>query len=95
VSHPPAVCAKAQSLGRLLQRLEAGERLISVRAELGLDVKADEVPHLRAEYEAGGQTWEALLDGRYGHPRTAHSALREWDVPAQARRPDADGGAVG
>ena len=78
MSHPPAVCEKAQSLEQLLQRLEAGERLISVRAELGLDVKAEDVPHLRAKYEASGQTWESLLDGRYGHPQTAHSALREW-----------------
>lgn len=78
MSHPPAVCEKAQHLERLLQRLEAGERLNSVRAELGLDVKAAEVPHLRAKYETEGRTWEALLDGRYGHPQTAHSALREW-----------------
>jgi len=78
VSHPPAVREKAQSLEQLLQRVEAGERLISVRAELGLDVTAAEVPHLRARYEASGQTWESLLDGRYGHPQTAHSALREW-----------------
>ena len=78
MSHPPAVCEKAQSLEQLLQRLEAGERLISVRAELGLDVKAADVQHLRAKYEASGQTWESLLDGRYGHPQTAHSALREW-----------------
>ena len=56
MSHPPAVCEKAQSLEQLLQRLEAGERLISVRAELGLDVKAADVPHLRAKYEASGQT---------------------------------------
>jgi transposase len=78
VSHPLAVCEKAQSLEQLLQRLESGERLISVRAELELDVKAADVPHLRAKYEASGQTWESLLDGRYGHPQTAHSALREW-----------------
>ena len=78
MSHPLVVCEKAHRLERLLQRLEAGERLVSVRAELGLDVTAAEVPDLRAKYEAGGRTWEALLDGRYGHPQTAHSALREW-----------------
>jgi len=78
VSHPLAVCEKAQRLERLLQRLKAGERLVSVRAELGLDVTASEVPDLRAKYEEGGRTWEGLLDGRYGHPQTAHSALREW-----------------
>jgi transposase len=78
MSHPPAVSEKAHRLERLLQRLEAGERLVSVCAELGLDIKAADVPHLRAKYEAGGRTWEALLDGRYGHPQAAHSALREW-----------------
>ena len=78
MSHPLAVCEKAQRLERLLQRLAAGERLVSVRAELGLDVTAAEVPDLRAKYEAGGRTWKALLDGRYGHPQMAHSALREW-----------------
>lgn len=78
MSHPPAVNEKAHRLERLLQRLETGERLVSVRAELELDVKAADVPHLRAKYEVGGRTWEALLDGRYGHPQSANSAVREW-----------------
>jgi len=33
---------------------------------------------LQAKYRAGGETWEALLDGRFGHPHTAHAELREW-----------------
>ena len=94
MSHPPAVCEKAQQMERLLQRLEAGERLISVRAELGLDVKAEEVPDLRAKYEAGGRTWEALLDGRYGHPQTAHSALREWMYQRKREDPTLTAGQV-
>lgn len=76
--HPPAVCEKAQRLERLLLRLEAGEPFDPVRADLGLSVRAEDVPKLQAKYEAGGRTWEALIDGRYGHPQTAHSALREW-----------------
>lgn len=76
--HPPAVCEKAQRLERLLLRLEAGEPFDRVRADLGLSVRAEDVPKLQAKYEAGGRTWEALIDGRYGHPQTAHSALREW-----------------
>jgi len=76
--HPPAVCEKAQRLERLLQQVEAGERFDRVCAELGLRVKAQDVPQLRAKYEAGGRSWEVLIDGRYGHPQTAHSALREW-----------------
>jgi transposase len=62
----------------LLQRIEAGEPLDQVCADLDLNVKARDIPKLQAEYEAGGRTWEALIDGRYGHPQTAHSALREW-----------------
>ncbi|MBC8262849.1 MAG: helix-turn-helix domain-containing protein [Anaerolineales bacterium] len=76
--HPPAVCEKAQRLEQLLQRIEAGEPLDQVCADLDLNVKAEDVPKLQAQYEAGGRNWEALIDGRYGHPQKAHSALREW-----------------
>jgi len=76
--HPPAVCERAQRLERLLLRLETGEPFDPVRADLGLSIRAEDVPKLQAKYEAGGRTWEALIDGRYGHPQTAHSALREW-----------------
>jgi transposase len=76
--YPPAVCEKAQRLERLLLRLEAGELFDPVRADLGLSVRAEDVSKLQTKYEAGGRTWEALIDGRYGHPQTAHSALREW-----------------
>jgi len=76
--HPPAVCEKAQRLERLLQRVEAGEALDQVCADLELTVRATDLPRLRARYEAGGRRWEALVNGRYGHPQKAHSALREW-----------------
>ena len=76
--HPPAVCEKAQRLERLLQRIEAGEPFDQMRADLGLSIEAEDVPKLQAKYEAGGRTWETLIDGRYGHPQTAHSVLREW-----------------
>ena len=78
MNHPPAVCEKAQQLEQLLQRVEAGELFEFVRAALGLRVEEEELPRLRARYEAGGRRWEALIDGRYGHPLKAHSALREW-----------------
>jgi len=78
VIHPPAVCERAQRLESLLQRVEAGEPLEKVNADLGLNVKAEDLPRLRAKYEAGGGNWEALIDGRYGHSQKAHSALREW-----------------
>ena len=47
-------------------------------AELDLAVDAKHLARLQVKYEAGGRTWEALSDGRYGHPQKAHSALREW-----------------
>lgn len=76
--HPPTVCKKAQRLECLLQRVEAGEPLDWVYADLDLSVKTKEVPKLQARYKAGGRSWEAFLDGRCGHPQKAHSALREW-----------------
>ena len=78
MSHPRAVCEKAQQLEQLLQRVEAGEPFESVRVALGLRVEEEELPRLQARYEAGGRRWEVLVDGRYGHPLKAHSALREW-----------------
>jgi len=78
MNHPQAVIEKAQRLEQLLLRLEAGEALEQACADLGLRVKAKDVPRLQAKYEAGGRNWEALIDGRYGHSQKAHSALREW-----------------
>ena len=60
MSHPLAVCEKAQRLERLLQRLEAGERLVSVRAELGLDVTAAKVPDFASSTKRAGGL-EALI----------------------------------
>jgi transposase len=72
------VLDKARRMERLLHRVEAGESWSQVCADLDLKVKAKDLPRLQAKYEKGGRTWEALIDGRYGHPHTAHSALREW-----------------
>jgi transposase len=76
--HPAAVIDKAKRLEQLLQRVAQGEFLEQVCAELDLVVDAKGLARLQAKYEASGCTWEALLDGRYGHPKKAHSALREW-----------------
>lgn len=78
MTHPSAVIKKAQNLERLLVRVEAGEPFEQVRADLGLSVEAEDVLRLQAKYEAGGRSWEVLLDGRHGHSQKAHSALREW-----------------
>jgi transposase len=73
-----AVIEKAQDVERLLLRLETGEPFDQVRADLGLNIEAEDIPKLQSKYEAEGRSWEALIDGRHGHPRKAHSALREW-----------------
>ena len=78
MEHPPAILEKAQRLEQLLLRVGAGESLDQVNAELGFDLTDMMLAHQQAKYEAGGHTWEALIDGRHGHPRKAHSALREW-----------------
>jgi transposase len=78
MDHPATVIEKARRLEQLLQRVEQGEPLEQVCAELHLAVDAKHLARLQVKYQAGGRTWEALIDGRYGHPIKAHSALREW-----------------
>ena len=78
MEHPVAVIEKAQHLEQLLQRVGAGESPEQVSAELKIRADSNRLRVLQAKYEGGGHTWEALLDGRYGHPRKAHSALRVW-----------------
>lgn len=78
MTYPPAVIEKAQNVERLLLRLETGEPFEQVRADLGLNIEAESIPKLQAKYEVEGRSWEALIDGRHGHPRKAHSAMREW-----------------
>jgi transposase len=78
MDYPRAVLDKAQRLEQLLLRVAAGEPLDVVNAALGFNLDQGQLAHWQAKYEAGGQKWEALVDGRHGHPRKAHSALREW-----------------
>jgi transposase len=78
MEYPKAVIEKAQKMEKLLQRVDAGEPLDQVCAELDVDIDEKRLAALRAKYKAGGETWEALLDGRFGHPHTAHDELREW-----------------
>ena len=78
MNYPPAIYDKAQRLEQLLLRTEAGESFEFVRAVLDLRVEEQDLPKLRAKYEAGERRWEALVDGRHGHSQKAHSAIREW-----------------
>ena len=76
--HPQVVIKKAQRLEQLLQQVEQGEPLAEVCTELGLEVSPERLRALQAKYEASGHTWEALIDGRYGHEQTLSSEMKEW-----------------
>ena len=76
--YPEAVLEKAQRLEQLLLRVEAGEPLDDLNEELGFDLDQEYLARQQAKYEVEGRTWGVLIDGRHGHPRKAHSALREW-----------------
>ena len=78
MEYPVAVLEKAQRLEQLLLRVASGEPLDEVNEALDFDLDEQELSRQQAKYEAGGRTWEALIDGQHGHPREAHSALREW-----------------
>lgn len=78
MDYPPAVLEKAQRLEHLLLRVAAGESLDAANAALGFNLDERQLARWQAKYEAGGHGWEALIDGRHGHSRQAHSALREW-----------------
>lgn len=78
MDYPPAVLEKAQRLEQLLLRVAAGESLDAANAAFGFNLDERQLARWQAKYEAGGRRRAALIDGRHGHPRQAHSALREW-----------------
>jgi transposase len=78
MEYPKAVIEKAQQMEKLLKRVAAGEKLAEVSEDLGVEVDEKSLAKLQAKYAGGGETWEALLDGRFGHAQKANSAVREW-----------------
>lgn len=54
---------------------------------MGISLSTKQLKGLQKKYRAGGQRWQALLDGRYGHPIKANSAIRAWLY--ERRRQDA------
>lgn len=78
MNYPEAVIEKAKKTEKLLHRVTEGEELEQVCADLRVSVDKKRLAALQAKYTAGGQTWQALLDGRFGREPRAHSALREW-----------------
>ncbi len=78
MDHPQAVIEKAQRLGQLLQQVEQGEALAEVCAEIGVEVTPEGLVALQMKYEAGGRSWEALIDGRHGHEQKVTADMKEW-----------------
>ncbi|MCP4544598.1 MAG: winged helix-turn-helix domain-containing protein [Chloroflexi bacterium] len=78
MDYPEAVIEKAKRHEELLQRVAGGKSRVQVCTELGINVDEERFAVLRAKYETGGRTWQALLDGRHGHAKKVHSAIREW-----------------
>jgi transposase len=78
MGHPPSVIARAKQLEQVLLRVEQGEPLKQVRAELKIKLTQAQLAELQARYAASGRQWESLLEKRYGHPKKAHAVLREW-----------------
>lgn len=75
----PAVIEKAKKQENLLQARAAGKTLAQARAIAGLaTMTVKEANRLQRKYAAGGSTWEALLDGRFGHDIKANSAIKAW-----------------
>ncbi len=78
MKYPKAVIEKAKQMEKLLQRVAEGETLEQICKDLGVTVNEKRLAALQTKYKAGGQSWQALLDGRFEHEQKAHSALREW-----------------
>jgi transposase len=78
MEYPAALLEKAQRLEQLLHRVAAGEPLDEANEAFGFRLDQRQLARWRAKYEAAGGQWQALIDGRQGHPRTASSAVREW-----------------
>ena len=78
MDYPKVVIEKAQKMETLLQRIDAGEPLDQICVELDVDIDEKRLAASQAKYEAGGETWEALLDGRFGHSHKVHSAMLAW-----------------
>jgi hypothetical protein len=78
MDYPQAVIEKAQKMEKLLRRVAQGGALSQVCAELGVEADDKGLAELQAKYAAGGESWEALLDGRYGHTQKVHAAMLAW-----------------
>ena len=78
MTYPTAIIEKAKRTERLLLRVSSGEPLQTVGDQLNMTVSEARFAKLVKKYDAGGQTYEAVIDGRCGHPQKAHAGIREW-----------------
>ncbi len=78
MDHPPAVIEKAQRLEELLHRVEQGEPLVEVSSELEMEISPERLAILQGRYEAGGRSWEVLIDGRYGREQKVTAEIESW-----------------
>jgi transposase len=69
---------KAQRLEQLLLRYAGGEPLEELNATLQFNLDAEAVARQQDKYEQGARTWQALIDGRHGHPHKITSEIREY-----------------
>jgi hypothetical protein len=78
MNYPVAVLEKAKRLEQLLLRVAAGEPLEALNVELGFELDAAALARQQEKYEAGGRTWQAVIDGRHGHTQKVHSGIRAY-----------------
>lgn len=73
---------------RLLIQVEQGSGLEGACAQLNMEVHARQLSLLQAKYQAGERRWEALLDGRFGHPQALTLDIQEWLYERKRRQAD-------
>lgn len=87
----PAQIERAKQKEQWILRTAAGEDPEVVRQELGLAYKVSYLRHLRARYEQGGRTWEALLDRRHRHANKGTPEVKAFLFEQKRKQPDLTG----
>ena len=85
--YPLAIIEKAKRTEELVKRVSAGEALVTVCDELNISVSSSRFAKLLKRYEAGGQSYESLIDGRQGHAQKSHAGIQEYLYGLKRDRP--------
>jgi hypothetical protein len=72
-------------------RTEQGESPQRVGRELKLKLKTSSLPRLRQQYQAGGRTWQALLERRHGIATKGTPEVKAFLKKAKEQSPQATG----